>query len=387
MFIIFFLSGLILSVSLYTKLLLTSYAKEGLPVKVLPGEFEKQQSIWIMWPSEIYNQDNQPVNPVIANIIKKLIRYVDVNIIAASKYQASQVRTLLKKYGCSSSKIHYHIVNHYSIWARDVGPIFVRDNRNQLSIVNFRFNNYGRYGDSHYINTENQVDVQIGKLLKLPVINSKLVSEGGSVESNGKGTIMLTESVALSHNTGLTKKQIEDEYKRVLGAKKIIWLKNGLAEDKVTGGHVDEFVRFADAHTILLARVLSSDRYSSLLSKSSHTNLEENYKILLNATDQDGKPFTIIRVPMPPTLYRETDEGYKTPVRSYLNYVAANGAVLMPTYWKPGRPYILKITEEKVIYTFKSVFPERDIVTINAETINAWGGGIHCVTQHMPVND
>lgn len=368
----------------YTKLTLTSNAQNGLAFKVLPGEFEKQQAIWVMWPSEIYNLDEFPVNPVMVNIIKKLTPHVTVNIMATSGYEVSQIGTLLAKYGCSNSNIHYYIVKHQSIWARDVGPIFVKDNRNQLSVVNFRFNNYGRYGNNFYITTEGQIDVQIAKLLKLPIINSKLISEGGSIESNGRGTILLTESVTLKHNAGLTKKHIEDEYNRVLGVRKIIWLKNGLAEDKVTGGHVDEFVRFADANTILLAQVLPLDRNSNSFAKSSYLNLEENHKILVNASDQDGKPFRIIRVPMPPTLYQEVNETNKIPVRSYLNYVVTNGAVLVQTYWKPGRPNILKITEEKAIYIFKSVFPGRDVIGINAENINLWGGGIHCVTQNMP---
>lgn len=369
------------------KIQLTGYAKDERIVKILPGEFEKQQAIWVMWPSEIYNLNHSPVNPVMTEIVKSLAPYIKVNVAVSSDDEEARIKAFLLKYGCSGSNICYYTVRHYSIWARDVGPIFVRDNHNQLCVVNFQFNNYGRYGDYHYINTEGRVDIKIAQLLNVPVIHSRLVSEGGSVESNGKGTIILTESVALKHNTGLSKRQIEDEYKRVLGVKKIIWLKKGLAEDQVTDGHVDEFTRFADANTILLAQVLPGDKDSSSLSRKSYLNLEENYKMLMKETDQDGKAFHIIRVPMPPTLYQETFKDGEMPVRSYLNYVVSNGVVLLQTYWEPGRPYILKITEERLVYTFKSVFPGREIICIHAENINTWGGGTHCVTQHMPTGD
>lgn len=380
---IFFLSGLIISLALCGRLPLTSYAR-GIAVKVVPGEFEHQQSIWIMWPSEVYNTEDSPVRPVMADIVEKLAPHVPVDIMANSKFEAAQIEKLLTRHDCPVSRIRYYIVNHQTIWARDVGPLFVKDKHGRLCVVNFKFNNYGRQGDYYYINTEGQVDVQVGKILKIPVIDSDMVSEGGSIESNGKGTIILTESVALKHNDGLTKKQIEDEYKRVLGVRKIIWLKNGLAEDKVTGGHVDEFARFADPNTILLAEILPIDQNSSPLARRSHMNLEEDYKILVRATDQDGNPFRIIRIPMPPTLYKNADEKKEIPVRSYMNYVVTNGAVLVQTYWKPGRSDVLKVNEEEVLDTFKNVFPGREIIRIDAENINAWGGGVHCVTQHMP---
>lgn len=364
----------------------TGYAKGGTEARYLPGEFEKQQAMWLMWPSEIY-QGERSVTPAMANIVKSLVPYIQVNIMAANTSEVSQIKKVLASYGCTGANIHYCIINHQTIWARDVGPIFVKDNRNRLSVVDFQFNNYGRYGDQYYVATEGKVDELAAKFLKLPVINSQLVSEGGSVESNGKGTILLTESVALKHNNGLTKKQIEDEYRRVLGAKKIIWLKCGLAEDKVTDGHVDEFVRFADPNTILLAQVLPEERNSSSLAENSYLNLEENYKILLAATDQNGKHFNIVRIPMPLTLYQDAAKAAEIPVRSYLNYVVTNDAVLIQTYWKPERPYILKISEVKIMNTFKSVFPGRKIIGINAENINSWGGGLHCVTQHMPVGN
>jgi agmatine deiminase len=196
---------------------------------------------------------------------------------------------------------------------------------------------------------------------------------------------MTTESVALKRNPGMSRLQIENEYKRVLGVKKVIWLKKGLAEDdRITGGHINEIARFSDPNTVLLAQVLPADRYASWASKDSYLRLEENYKILQSSTDQDGKPFKIIRVPMPSGLYQEAGESSKIPVRSYLNYAVTNGAVIMQSYLRTGRPAALKATEEKARGILSAAYPGRDIIGIDAENVNLWGGGIHCITQHMP---
>lgn len=356
------------------------------PSYVYPGEFEKQQAIWLQWPAGVYSAASNPVYPVFIDIIKALDPYVRVNIISQSKEEITQIEELLKANGYSGSNVYYYVIDHLSIWARDVGPVFVKDSQNRLNVVDFGFNNYGRGTGQDYV-VESQIDKLTAQQLGLPVISTNLISEGGGIESNGRGTIMITESVALDRNPELTKSQIENEYKRVLGAKKIIWLKRGLAEDDlITKGHINEIARFASPDTILLAQVLPEDRYTNSISQDSYLRLEENYSILLNSTDQDGKPFRIIRIPMPPTLYGEVDETGKIPVRSYLNYAVTNGAVLMQTYWKPGRSDILKTTEDQVRGIFQSVFPGRNIIGINAESVNLWGGGIHCITQHMPAN-
>ena len=105
-----------------------------------------------------------------------------------------------------------------------------------------------------------------------------------------------------------------------------------------------------------------------------------------NATDQDGKLFRIIRIPMPPTLYGKTEDTGETLMRSYLNYASTNGAVLLQTYWKPGRSDTLKATEDQVKLIFQSAFPGRDIIGLDDENVNRWGGGIHCITQNMPAD-
>lgn len=352
-----------------------------------PAEFENQQAIWMQWPSEIYNQGTHPVNPVIINIMKAFDPYIRVNVMARSNDEITEIGKMLQNSGYAGTNVHFYLINHLSIWTRDVGPIFVKDSQNKLNVVDFGFNNYSRDGSQDYIDVESQVDKLVAQLCEFPVVGTKLISEGGAIESNGQGTLITTESVVLKRNPGMTKQQIEDEYKRVLGLKKIIWLKKGLAEDdSITSGHINEIARFTDPNTILIAQILPGDRYTNEASSESYLRLEENYNILRNATDQDGKSFHIIRVPLPPTIYQKPDDTGKIPIRSYLNYAVTNGAVVMQTYWKPGLSNELKQTEDEVKDILRGVFPERDVIGIDAENVNLWGGGIHCITQHMPAD-
>jgi agmatine deiminase len=362
------------------------YISGASTAKSWPAEFEKQEAIWMQWPSEVYNSDpKRLVTPEIIKVIKAFSPYIRVNVESRSNDEILQIKNLLAKSGYTGTNVHYYLINHLSIWTRDVGPVFVRDSQNKLNVADFGFNNYSRDGSQYYINTETQVHKLIANLYGFPLIKTNLISEGGAIESNGKGTMMVTEAVALKRNPTLTKLQIENEYKRVLGVKKVIWLKKGLAEDdNITSGHINEIARFSDPNTILLGRILPSDRYTNNFSKESYLRLEENYNILKNSTDQAGKPFRIIRVPMPPTLYNDTDNTGTLPVRSYLNYAVTNGAVIMQTYWRPGRSTALKDTEAGAKEILKGVFPGRNVIGIDAESINLWGGGIHCITQHMP---
>jgi len=364
------------------------YHRESEPVTYrFPGEFEKHQAMWMQWPSETYTTGSRPVTTDMINIIKAFAPHVRVNLMTRSTDETAQIKNLLNASGYSGSDVYYYVINHLSIWTRDVGPIFVKDSQNRLNVIDFGFNNYSRGGNPDYINVESQVDKLTAEQLGLPIIKTNLISEGGAIESNGRGTMMVPEQVALTRNPKLTKQQIEDEYKRVLGVKKVIWLKKGLAEDdNITSGHINEFARFSDPNTILLAQVLPGDRYTSQNSQETYLRMEENYSILQNATDQDGKPFRIIRIPMPPTLYGKTEHTGETLMRSYLNYASTNGAVLLQTYWKPGRSDTLKATEDQVKLIFQSAFPGRDIIGLDNEDVNRWGGGIHCITQNMPAD-
>lgn len=152
--------------------------------------------------------------------------------------------------------------------------------------------------------------------------------------------------------------------------------------------HVDEFCRFADAQTILLAQVDPADLALDPFYQVVHERLEESYQILKNARDQNGKPFKITRVPQAPIIF---DQGnYKgqaifyTPVTSYLNFVLTNNLVVIPSYYNPGDPDFIRQKDDQARKAFQQVFGSRKVVMINATELNYSGGGLHCITMHKP---
>jgi agmatine deiminase len=151
-----------------------------------PAEFEKQQAIWMLWPSEIYDEGEHPVSPVIMKIVKSLACYIKVNIAAKNSDEIIKISNMLKEEGYKGTNVHFYEVEHLSIWARDVGPICIKDSSNHLRVVDFGFNNYSRDGSEQYISMESQVDKRIANLFEFPVIDTSLVSEGGAIESNGR---------------------------------------------------------------------------------------------------------------------------------------------------------------------------------------------------------
>jgi agmatine deiminase len=241
--------------------------------------------------------------------------------------------------------------------------------------------------------------------------------EGGAFEVNGKGTILLVEAVTVARNRHLTKKEIEEDILQTLGQDKVIWLKEGLAEDPHqvkrmignyfgfgTGGHIDEFCRFANDSTILLCWVPENEKEHNLLNELNYNRMKTNFDILSKATDQDGKSFKIIKVPIPGVQIQKekisqfTYEFLKNDypdltandtlswiaASSYLNYVITNGLVLLPAYWREGMNESVKSKDEEVLDIFEKQFPNREIVQINPTALNYYGGGMHCMTQQQP---
>ncbi len=389
----------------------------------MPAEFEPIESVWMAYPT-FENRKGKPSQAVQADMIQALVNHAKVDLLVQDSKESTQVESWLKSLNLPAGHVRIHPIPHTDIWTRDMGPIFLKNSENAIKVADFGFNTWSYNVATHPdAMTDETVDRIAAQQLELPTVRSSLISEGGNREFNGKGTLMVTESVELQRNPGLTKQEIETELKRIFNIKKVIWLKQGLADDDLstkgklpgdvftaltTGGHIDEFARFLDAKTIALAQVPPEDRKSDPIARLTHERMEENFRILKQATDQDGQPFTIIRVPVPDSIYTtlsEGDEVFKllkalkfddgTTIEagqtikvilaaSYLNFVVANDVILIPAYWQPGRPLSTQQKDNAVKQLFEKRFPDRKIVQINPENINAGGGGMHCIVQQMP---
>jgi agmatine deiminase len=380
-----------------------------------PAEFEPHEFIWLTWTDEVY-MSGKPTDAVVLQIIQALSPFVKVRVVVESQRQLGKVKRILKGKHIAEEQIAYTIIPKNNRWMRDMGPIFLQGDKGSLKIVDFNYSFYGELPTSHpYAKEVERIDRLIARQLGLPLTKTDLVSEGGDREFNGKGTMMAVEAVELQRNPGKTREQIEKELVKVLGQKKLVWLKQGPAEDDkssrgplpgnlytatVTGGHIDEFCRFVDANTIVLAEVSGEERDANPISRISYERLEENYRILCEARDQNGKPFRILRVPVANHIEAEYKAkkgdsqyfgGIKTGEKiryilsaSYLNFLVTNGVVLVQAYWKPGRPASTRVKDETAKRVLQEAFPDRKVVQINAEDINHGGGGIHCITQQQP---
>jgi agmatine deiminase len=318
-------------------------------------------------------------------------------------------------------------------YAQRDGIIFLKNGIGEKKLVKFAWNMYGWYFDTtikNYIDKD-KIKRELYNSVQLkgfpyPVITSSMVNEGGAIETNGKGTILQVESVNMQRNPTMTKELQETELKKVLNVNKIIWLKEGAAEDPFgygtlitenyfgigVKGHLDEFCRFVNENTILISFPDSIEAAHDPVKKITLDRMKINYEILKNATDQDGKPFTIVKMPVPDNdymtfaldtasknneikflsqqiLYEQKqfsvgDTVHFVPSSSYLNFLITNKTIFEAKYWSEGQPESSKAKDEKAKQILQKYFPQKRIYQINTAETNHNGGGLHCWSMQVP---
>lgn len=350
------------------------------------ADFEEQESTLICW--------NKKHKNVLVPVISIISRKDHVTIFYNQRNHNPKViemELLQARANISNVSFEPFELEKDNIWIRDYGPSFLQDEDGNTVIVGFE---YPHITMKDY----NNFNHQYSQKMKMPFFKSDIFGAGGGREINGLGTLILVESYEKEINPGLSKAEIEKEYKEKFNQEKVIWLKKGIPQDDFFGhgpvfeniygygvsGHVDEFCRFADENTILLTQVDSSDLSRDSFYYFIQERLEENYHILSESTDQDGQPFNIIRVPQAPVLFAagqldSTDIIY-TPVTSYLNFIITNRLVIIPSYFQEGDPDYVREKDEQAMEVFRRAFPTREIYSVNPIDLNYDGGGLHCIT-------
>jgi len=380
---------------------------------VLPAEFEKINSIWMTWNTSAFHSEGEPQR-IILQMAKEITPFARMNILVLNDSVKTRAIHSMLKFGIDTSMVSFCFYPQQNRFIRDFGPVFLIDNKRTLKGVDFGYNCYGECEPFSTKAARGNLDSTIEKLLGLDIIKTTVNSEGGNREVNGKGTMLSVETVELHRNPGMTKEQLEAEYKRTLGIKKVIWLKNGAINDDKpqngilpcgiyaggTGGHIDEICRFVNSNTILLAQQSKKENLCDSIVQINFSRLEENYRILKSVTDQDGKPFNIIRIVTAPfefdtitiddsdiSFFVGSHKGQVVKAliaSSYLNFVIVNELVLIPKYYKKGGLLSIKQKDEEALKTFKKVFQGKKIVQIDVHEFNYGGGGMHCATVHQP---
>jgi agmatine deiminase len=330
---------------------------------IMPAEWEFHSGTWITWPHNIETWPNSlpEVEEIYAKMVEALSGNEQVNILVDNIEMKNHV---LEKMKPVSENIFTHIVETCDSWIRDYGPIFiVNRHERKLALIDWRFNAWGgKYEPWPY---DDYVPSKIASILDILVFKPDIILEGGAIEVNGLGSCLTTESCLLNpnRNPSLSKVQIEEHLKNYLGLSNIIWLKGGIAGDD-TDGHIDDIARFVNASTVVccLEEDQSDENYSVLM---------ENYTRLLNASDHEGKKFSIVPLPMPGKI-----EGEKRLPASYVNFYIGNDVVLVPTFDHPNDKRALRILQ--------ALFPRREVAGIYSKALVEGFGAFHCLTQQQP---
>lgn len=336
----------------------------------MPAEWEPHVGTWFSWPRPegiSFPGKYDTVPPVYAELIKHLVQVEEVHINVWHAEMEEWVRGLLRKSGTPLERVSFHHFPAYEPWCRDHGPIFVareQNGRRERAIVDWGYNAWG--GKYPPFDLDDAVPQHVAKLRGLPLFSPGIVMEGGSIEVNGRGTLLTTEACLLNPNRNphLDKAQIETYLRDYLGVSQILWLGDGIEGDD-TDGHVDDLTRFVNPTTVVT--VVEHDT-----ADPNHEPLRENLERLKTLRDQDGRPLKVVELPMPRRLEHD---GQRLPA-SYANFYIANGIVLVPTYRDPNDKPALDILQRE--------FPDRRVIGVDSTEL-IWGlGSFHCISQQEP---
>jgi len=351
----------------------------------MPAEWEPHASTWLAWPH--YRGDwpgkFEPIPWVYAEIIRHLSRHERIDLIVNSTASEKQARKVLSKANALSKNVHFHRWPTNRVWTRDSGCTFVVDTRvdagaspapsglgASLTAITWRFNAWAKYPNYQH---DEEIGSRMAKAADAEEIRpmhgkSRIVLEGGSIDVNGRGTLLTTEECLLSKTQQRNPKMSRNDYEQLfsdfLGITNVIWLNSGIAGDD-THGHVDDITRFVSPDTVVTAIENDPD-------DPNYEPLRENIRRLRTATDQDGQPIAIVELPMPGPVFFEKR---RLPA-SYANFYIANGIVLVPVFNDPNDRVALDILAD--------LFPDREVVGIYSGDL-IWGfGAMHCMTQQQP---
>ena len=332
----------------------------------MPAEWEPHEAVWLSWP---HNRTTFPHLSAVEDAYYVFIVAMHVSerieLFVPSAVIHRKVRARLRELGVDLDRITLHTSEYTDIWIRDYGPTFVVNRAlKRTAMVRWNFNAWGNKYENQI--RDGKTPGIMNRRLNLPVFAPGIVLEGGSIDVNGRGTVLTTRACLLNPNRNptLTANEIEGLLKEYLGVEKVIWLNDGVVGDD-TDGHIDDIARFVGPSTVVCA-------YEADIADVNYPALHDNYEILRQSSDQDGKPITVIKIPMPAKVM---DDHERYPA-SYTNFYIGNTVVVVPVFNDPHDVEALRIIQE--------LFPDRNVVGIDARALVEGYGTFHCSTQQQP---
>lgn len=396
----------------------------------LTADFEPTAAVWLG-----HDAGHEAFTVALA---RALLPHAPLKLLVRDDDAEAQARALLRQHGLDLARVQ--VVQHPQaiFFVRDAA-VFARDAGGALGVVDFRWTHYGwpvwcrrRHGRdaaamqaciSDDGQTAGGLDRGLAAAAQASVWRSALAMEGGGLEHNGAGLLIVNDALWASRNPQLTDADLQRELLRLPGVRRLVRLPAGLAHDPLhratitgrhvawgTGGHTDEFVRFADERTVLLAWPDEAEAARHPVARLNLQRMQRNHRILVATRDLQGRPLRVLKVPMPTLIERPVrltsdadlahsgqwspevfgpaerrragDVVQQVAVASYLNHVVANGVVLLPDYVPHGTP---PARQAQVRQLYEAAFPGRQVQFIDAIGANWVGGGAHCATLNEPV--
>jgi agmatine deiminase len=332
-----------------------------------PAEWAKHTATWLSWP---HKEESWPGKLVTiyrpyCEFIKAVSEGELVRINVAGEQMAAFAKEQLISVGADLKRIEFFEFPTNDAWCRDHGPAFlINDDTRQKVIVDWGYN---AWGDKYPpFDLDDVIPTRIGQHFNLPVYHPGIVMEGGSVEFNGKGTVLTTTACLLNENRNphLNQQQIEQYLHNYYGVEQVLWLGDGIIGDD-TDGHIDDITRFVNEDTVVTA-------VEDNITDDNYHILKENLQTLNTMRLPGGKQLNIAELPMPDAVYYD---GQRLPA-SYANFYISNAAVIVPTYRCKK--------DERALDILTQCFPGRKVIGIDSTDI-IWGlGSFHCLSQQEP---
>jgi len=332
----------------------------------LPAEWEAQDGIMLAWPhaTSDWHPVLDQVEPVFVEIARQVSRFERVLIVTP---EIDSTRSKLAAADALLERIDLFAIPSNDTWSRDFGPITVIENDRPV-LLDFGFNGWGL---KFAADQDNQITARLQAAGAFGATERRipgLILEGGSIESDGAGTLLTTAECLLgpNRNPHLDRAAIEAEFRRWLGAEHVLWLESGYLAGDDTDSHIDTLARLCPQDTI--AYVACADEQDEHFAALRRMEAE-----LRSFRTRDGRPYRLIPLPWPGAKFDA--DGERLPA-TYANFLVIDGAVLVPTYNDPGDAEALAAVGE--------AFPDRSIIGIDCSPLILQHGSLHCVTMQLP---
>ncbi|MEN9856022.1 MAG: hypothetical protein RLZZ157_1148 [Pseudomonadota bacterium] len=333
---------------------------------LIPAEWAPHKALWTCWPSDgdLWLDNLAPARAEVAAMVAALVREGPdgalgdtVHVLAAGQAACDSAKAHLP--AC----VHIHNVPFGDIWLRDTGPIFATGPQGKRAI-RFAFNGWG---GKYELDGDDSVGDAVAALAQVPVTRADFVLEGGAVEHDGVGTILTTRQCVLNPNRNVTwtMDEAERHFAQALGARKVLWLQDGLRNDH-TDGHIDNIARFVGPARVMIMEAFGTDDPNAEVYAAIVTDLA-------TMSDAQGRPLEIIKIPSPGLVTNE--DGDVVPA-SHLNFIIGNASVVVPHYGTASADAALRAIAQ--------AFPSRRVVGVNSTALLSGGGSFHCITQQEP---